>query len=60
MQLDTFQQGLMAAVLHRDDDGNLVRKAGVMAIVLTSGDVRPGDAIAVESPPPPHARLERV
>lgn len=59
-QLDHFQQGLMAAVLDRDDEGNLVRKAGVMAIVVTSGDVRPGDAIAVELPPPPHARLERV
>lgn len=60
VQLDHFQQGLMAAVLDRDDEGNLVRKAGVMAIVVTGGDVRPGDSIAVELPPPPHARLERV
>ena len=28
--------------------------------VLTSGDVRPGDAISVQLPPRPHARLERV
>ena len=60
VQLDRFQDGLMAAVLDRDDDGNLVRRAGVMAIVLTAGEVRPGDAIAVELPPPPHLRLERV
>jgi MOSC domain-containing protein len=60
VQLDRFQQGLMAAVLDRDDRGRLVRKAGVMAVVVTSGDVRPGDRIAVELPPPPHARLERV
>jgi hypothetical protein len=60
VQLDRFQQGLMAAVLDGDDEGNLVRRAGVMAIVVTSGDVRPGDPIAVELPPPPHSRLERV
>jgi hypothetical protein len=60
VQLDRFQRGLMAAVLARDDEGNLVRKAGVMAVVLTSGEVRPGDSISVQLPPPPHARLERV
>lgn len=60
VQLDGFQQGLMAAVLDRDHEGKLVRKAGVMAVVLTTGDVRPGDAIAVELPPPPHSRLEQV
>lgn len=59
-QLDHLQQGLMAAVLDRDEDGNLVRKAGVMAIVVTSGEVRPGDPIAVELPSPPYARLEQV
>jgi hypothetical protein len=60
VQLDRFQQGLMAAVLDRDEEGGLLRKAGVMAVVVTSGDVRPGDPIAVEFPPPPHARLQRV
>ena len=49
-QLDDFQPGLMAAVLGRDAAGRLVRKSGVMAIVLAGGDVRPGDAIAVELP----------
>ena len=60
VQLDRFQQGLMAAVLDRDEDGGLVRKSGVMGVVLAGGDVRPGDGIAVELPPPPHARLQRV
>ncbi len=60
VQLDHFRQGLMAAVLDRDDEGNLVRKAGVMAVVVTGGGVRPGDPIAVELPPPPHIRLQRV
>jgi MOSC domain-containing protein YiiM len=60
VQLDRFQNGLLAAVLDRDRDGNLVRKSGVMAVVVTSGDVRPGDGIAVERPSPPHVPLERV
>jgi MOSC domain-containing protein YiiM len=60
VQLDRFQPGLMAAVLDRDEDGRLVRKAGVMGTVLAGGDVRPGDAIAVELPPPPHRPLDRV
>jgi MOSC domain-containing protein YiiM len=59
-QLDRFQQGLLEAVLDRDDDGHVVRKAGVMAVVITGGDVRPGDPVAVEFPPPPHERLRRV
>ena len=49
-QLDTYRSGLMAAVLGRDADGGLIRKCGVMAIVIAGGDVRPGDAIAVELP----------
>ena len=51
VQLDRFQKGLMAATLARDADGSLIRKAGVMAIVLKSGDVRPGDPIRVVLPP---------
>lgn len=59
-QLDDFQPGLMAAVLDRDEAGNLVRKAGVMAIILSGGEVRPGDPIRVELPPVPHRPLEPV
>ena len=59
-QLDRFQPGLMAAVLDRDADGNLVRKAGVMGVVLAGGEVRPGDAIRIEEPPEPFEKLERV
>lgn len=50
-QLDSFRPGLTAAVLDRGEDGQLIRKAGVMAIVLRDGQVRPGDAIAIEWPP---------
>lgn len=57
IQIDRFQQGLMAATLDRDIKGNLVRKAGVMSIVISEGDVRPGDAIVVELPAEPHRAL---
>ena len=59
-QLDNLQTGLMSAVLDRDERGNLVRKAGVMGIVLFGGEVKVGDAIRVELPPKPHQPLERV
>ena len=59
-QLNGIAPGLMAATLDRDDEGNLVRKAGVMGVVLTGGEVRPGDAIRVELPPTPHRSLESV
>ena len=59
-QLDTFRPGLLAAVLDRDKYGNLVRKAGIMSIVLEDGEVRPGDEIRGELPPEPHLKLERV
>jgi MOSC domain-containing protein YiiM len=60
VQLDRFQGGLMGAVLDRDADGKLIRKAGVMAVVLASGDVRVGDAISLELPPRPRQPLDRV
>lgn len=56
-QIDAFQQGLTAAVLDRDAQGGLVRKAGVMAVVVQGGEVRPGDAISVALPPTPHRAL---
>lgn len=59
-QLDNFQPGLMAAVLGRDDSGRLIRKSGIMGVVLAGGVVRPGDSIAIELPPKPHQPLERV
>jgi MOSC domain-containing protein YiiM len=60
VQIDRFQQGLLAATLDRDADGHLIRKAGVMSIVVTGGDVRPGDAIKIELPAEPHRRLQPV
>jgi MOSC domain-containing protein YiiM len=59
-QLNEFQPGLMAATLDRDADGNLIRKAGIMGIVLAGGEIKPGDAIKVELPPEPRRALEAV
>jgi MOSC domain-containing protein YiiM len=59
-QLDGLRPGLMAATLGRDDDGGLVRRAGVMGVVLAAGEIRPGDAIRVELPPGPSGPLEPV
>ena len=59
-QLDGLQPGLMEATLDRDADGNLVRKAGIMGVVVAGGEVRPGDPIAVELPAEPRRKLEPV
>ncbi len=57
IQLDRFRPGLMAATLDRDPAGKLVRKAGIMAIVMTGGEVHPGDPIHVTLPAKPHRHL---
>lgn len=59
-QIDAFQAGLMAAVLDRDGQGRLVRKAGVMAIVLHGGNVAAGDTVQVLLPMGEHRPLEPV
>jgi len=59
-QLDNIQPGLMAATLDRDPEGNLIRKAGIMGIVLAGGEIAPGDPIEVELPPEPRRKLEAV
>lgn len=59
-QLDDFRRGLMAAVLDKTADGRIIRKAGVMGVVVTGGTVRPGDAIRVEMPAQSHVPLEPV
>lgn len=59
-QLDRFQSGLLAAVLGRDEHGNLIRKAGIMGIVVTGGAVNTNDHIRIELPARPYRPLERV
>lgn len=59
-QIDDFQKGLLKEVLYKDEEGNLVRKTGVMGVILQGGEVRPGDTITVELPPEPHHKLEYI
>jgi len=59
-QLNGIQEGLMAAVLDKDDAGNLIRKAGIMGIVLEGGIINLNDKIEISLPSEPFIKLERV
>lgn len=59
-QIDRFQPGLLAAVLDRTPEGDVLRKAGIMTVVLAGGIVRAGDAIRTILPEQPFLPLERV
>ena len=59
-QIERFQPGLLAAVLDRGANGEVIRKAGIMTVVRAGGIIRPGDRIEVHLPPLPHLPLERV
>lgn len=60
IQLERMMPGLMEACLDHDAGGGLIRKAGVMGIVITGGLVRAGDVIAVNLPDAPHVALKPV
>ena len=60
VQIDRFQSGLLSKVARRSDTGEIVRRAGVMSVVLTSGLVRAGDEVVVELPPEPFRAMEPV
>ncbi len=60
VQIDALATELMRQMLGRDANGDVVRRAGVMAVVRSSGVVRPGDPITVQLPHGPHRRLEPV
>lgn len=62
VQLDGLSSGpgLMKAVLDRDEAGELIRKAGVMGIVRTGGEVCAGDEILIEMPDGEHQQLPPV
>jgi len=47
-------------VLDKGPNGEVIRKSGVMGVVVQGGDVQAGDAIVVELPPEPHRPLEVV
>jgi MOSC domain-containing protein YiiM len=59
-QLNDLQDGLMNAVLEINNNGELIRKAGIMGIVIKSGEIKAGDLIKIELPNEPFEKLERV
>lgn len=49
-QINGLSKGLMKELVYVDDQGETVRLAGVMSVVLAGGEVRPGDGIRVIVP----------
>lgn len=60
IQLERHKAGLMDAVLDRDEAGNLIRKSGVMGIVLAGGEICPNDQIVIISHGDPVTPLNPV
>ena len=58
-QIDSFMPGLLKHVALKTPEG-IVRKSGVMSIVLRGGVLRPGELIRTERPPGIPVPLERV
>jgi MOSC domain-containing protein YiiM len=59
-QIDSFAPNLLRRLAYRDESGEFVRLAGVMGVVLTTGEIRIGDAIRVRLPDEPHRPLAPV
>lgn len=59
-QIEAFQPGLLKLVSYRDGAGVLVRRAGIMGVVVLGGVVRIGDDIAIQPPPGPPRPLAPV
>ena len=58
--IDKFQSGLMKALIDKDEDGNIIRKTGIMSIVLTNGLVHAGDEIEMVMPTAPFVKMGLV
>lgn len=59
-QIEAFQPGLLRQVSYRDEGGALVRRAGIMGVVVLGGNVRVGDSLEIQPPPGPPQPLTRV
>ena len=55
--INRFRSGLMKALISRSAEGEVLRRAGIMGIVVASGTTRPGDLIRVELPAGEHVPL---
>jgi MOSC domain-containing protein YiiM len=59
-QIEAFQPGLLRLVSTRTQEGEQIRRAGVMGVVILGGTVSVGDGIEIQSPPGPARPLDRV
>ena len=59
-QIEDFRSGLLKQCLPKDEQGEVQRRAGVMAIVIVGGTVNTSDTIEVALPPLPHSPLQRI
>jgi MOSC domain-containing protein YiiM len=55
--INRFQAGLMKACITRDGTGKVIRKAGIMGVVVAGGELTAGDDLRVELPGQPHRPL---
>lgn len=60
LKLNKIHPGLLKAVVEKCADGTVNKKSGVMAVVITGGEVRARDAVIVVAPDGPHMPLECV
>ena len=59
-QINGYRDGLLPHFREVKDNGDIVRRAGVMAIVIRGGEIAPNDAIEVQLPAEPHEPLNPV
>ena len=50
VQIENYRDGLLARVIGHAEDGSVVRRTGVMCVVISGGVVRAGDAIEMHLP----------
>jgi MOSC domain-containing protein YiiM len=59
-QIEDARPGLLKLMVFRAEDGSIVRRCGVMAVVESDGEIAVGDAIAIEMPDGDRVPLEPV
>ena len=59
-QLEDFQTGLIRALIDKTPAGEIIRKSGVMSIVITGGPIKADDTIEIQLPEGPHHKMERI
>jgi MOSC domain-containing protein YiiM len=60
VQIEQFRKGLLKELVFKNEQGETIRKAGVMGVVLAGGQVKPKDKIEVVLPDMPHSELEYI